>query len=249
MNTRFTLFVFLLITCYRVNAQEYIYISADGLRKVMRFNVGYTNFSITPKDSATKSANGIHLNNEVKIISAFIGNKSDFTIHDAFYFDINLGWMSQKPQVYKTETESKFSVCTNMGYLFMAGYRVHKWGALAGIDFRWRQASVGGLDMPTLNGDLMYFSRPFILRGEYNFSAVDNKRLIGTFWYDGGNGTSRAPYQSVRLEMALGDSERWWLLAQYTHQKAQGENTFMIQPPTEVSFNQFTVGVRLGYLP
>ena len=160
-----------------------------------------------------------------------------------------MGIMSGTKQTYKTETESRFSMATSFGYLGMIGYRNKKWGALAGVDFKWQTSTIGGVTMPNLDGDLLYFSRPLVLRGEYNLSKENNRRLIATFWYDGGNTTTRAPYQSIRVELGLGESERWWLLLQYNHQKALGENHFMINPPAEVSFNQFIVGLRIGQLP
>jgi hypothetical protein len=247
MNLRLLTTAVLLTLSTWASAQQYIYISEDGLYRVLRVNAGATQFSMTPKDSATKTAYGIHLSNEVKIISAF-SEDWPVAIFDAFYFDLNMGLMSGTQQVYKTETEGKFLVCTNMGYMGMIGYRNQNWGALIGVDFRWRMASVGGVTMPDLNGDLMYFSRPIVIRGEYNLSKNDKRRLLGTFWHDGGN-TTRAPYQSIRLELALDEDERWWLMTQYTHQKALGENNFMIYPASEVSFNQLTLGVRVGIMP
>lgn len=240
---------FLMASCLYSFAQQYIYISQEGLVKIFRFEAGYTRFSLTPQDSSTKTAQAIHLSNEVKIISAFMGNH-EITVHDAFYLDLDLGVMTSPKNVYKgNETESGFALNTNMGYLCLVGYRNKKWAALGGIDFRWRTTAVGGVSMPDLNGDLLYFSRPVVLRGEYNFSKNKNRRIIGQFWYANGNQTSRMPFQSFRIEYGIGSAERFWLMAQFTQQKALGENHFMIYPPSQTVFNQLVLGVRVGLLP
>lgn len=245
----------LLLFCHTTFAQEYIYISNEGIRQFLRVNAGLTQWSILQQDSAARNAVGIHLSNEVKIISGFFDKKNEFAVHDAFYFDLNLGMMTSRQNTYKAplsnapETESRFSFTANFGYLFLAGYRNKKFGALAGIDFRWRIASVGGIDMPNLNGPLLYFSRPIVLRGEYCFSNESaDHRAIAMFWYDGGSDT-RASYQSVRLEYPLGDSGRWWLCGQYTHQAALSQDNFRILNPYNSIFNQWMIGVRIGNLP
>jgi len=230
-------------------AQQYIYISEEGLVIFLRVEAGYTRFTLTPKDSASKVGQGIHLSNEVKILSAFLG-EHEVTVHDAFYFDLDLGIMTSPKSIYNgKETESGFAMNANMGYLCLIGYRTQQWAALAGVDFRWRTVGVGGVSMPNLNGDLLYFSRPLVLRGEYNFSKNKNRRIIGQFWYANGNQTSRAPFQSVRIEYGIGSAERFWLMAQFTHQKALGENHFMLHPATQTVFNQMVLGVRVGLLP
>lgn len=239
------------IFCFQLSyAQEpgYVYISAEGLYKLTRVNFGATQFELTPKDSATKMAYGIHLSNEVKIVSGFIGKYSPVAVHDAFYVDLNLGWMNTEPATYKQETESRFAMTTNMGYLGLVGYRNKRWGALGGVDFRWRSSFIGGISMPNLDGDLLYFSRPIVLRGEYNLSKENRRRLIITGWHDGGSKT-RAAYQSIRAELGLGEKNRWWLMAQYTQQTALGENHFLLHPPTDVTFRQYTLGFRIGILP
>jgi hypothetical protein len=244
----------ILLLVKTASAQEYIYISEEGIRKLLRVNAGVTQWSITPKDSsASHSAVGIHLSNEVKIVSGFWDKKKEFTIHDAFYFDLNMGLMTTDPRSKTSslgnETESKFSMCANFGYLGLVGYREKKWAALAGIDFRWRMASIGGFSMPNLDGPLLYFSRPLVLRGEYCLSkSIANKRAILMLWYAAGSG-ERMPYQSLRLELPLGDEGRWWLCGQYTHQEGLTEDNFSLVKPFNASFNQWMLGVRIGNLP
>lgn len=232
-------------------AQEYIYISSEGVRDVLRVNIGYTNWTLTPKDSSNGgSANGIHLSNEVKIVSALWDKKSAFTVHDAFYFDINLGLKSdaRKATTGAPDDEKKFSVNTNFGYLLLAGYRNKKWGALAGLDFRWQTCNAGGFGTPSLNGDLFNFTRPLVVRGEYCVSeSVADKRAIGTIWYDSGtNDYSRATYFSFRGEYPIGSQGRWWLLGQYTFMQSIGDDKFYTNPtPVITNMNQFIIGFRI----
>lgn len=243
-KTIFIIAVF--IGFYQAQGQSYTYISNDALQKFMRFNIGYTNFSMKLNDSTTKVANGLYLNNEVKLISGFFKGKY-FTVHDAFYLGIDLGIMTSQKQKKPDRTEGSFSYSANTGYVILAGYRDKKWGALAGVDFKYLGTNIGNVTMPNLDGKIFHHSRAFVVRGEYNLSREKNRRIIGTFWYDAGNNTSRAPYQSVRVEVGLGGS--YWLLFQQNRQKALGENHFMGIPPAEMVFNQFIVGLRIGLLP
>ncbi|MBS1652804.1 MAG: hypothetical protein JSU07_12415 [Bacteroidetes bacterium] len=234
-------------------AQQYIYVSREGIRNVLRANIGYTNWSIIQKDSGARIANGIHLLNEVKIISAFRKKENKLAIHDAFYFDINLGLMSSKQRKMAwssgIETESKFSKCINFGYLLLVGYRTEKWAALGGADLRWSNYAVGGTDMPGISGDLFNFNRPFLLRGEYCLSSeTADYRAIATLWYDNGN-KERPTYQGIRLEYPINKSARFWLFAQYTHLKALSQDNFMIKNPIISNYQQFTFGLRVGNLP
>jgi len=252
---KISLTVFLLSFGHSLFAQEYIYLSKDGIRKLMRVNIGLAQWSITQQDSSARNAVGLHLSDEVKIISGFINKKSEFAVFDAFYFDLNMGVMTSQPNTYKNalsttpDNESRFSFTANFGYMLLGGYRNKQFGALAGMDFRWRQATVGGIDMPNLDGPLLYFSRPIVLRGEYCLSKDNfDQRGIVMFWYDGGS-DSRASFQSVRLEYPLGDSGRWWLVGQYIHQTALSQDNFRVLNPYNSSFNQFILGIRIGGLP
>lgn len=233
-----------------VYGQESILVSAEGLRKVVRVNFGYTYFSIKQADSTGRSAQGLHLSNEVKIISSFFDADKKFTVHDAFYFDINFGRLDGEKHTNGVETESRFSMVANMGYLVLAGYRVNKWAALAGIDFRWRRA--GGVDIPNLDGPLFYASRPIVLRGEYMLSKDNpNKRAILMLWSTFSNTVTekKAPYQSARLELPLGSRGRWWFMLQYTTQKALSQDVFRFGVPCQSNFNQITAGFRICGLP
>ena len=252
---KISLTILLLSFCHSIFAQKYIYLSKESIRKLMRVNIGLTQWSITQKDSSSRNAIGLHLSDEVKMISGFIDKKSEFALFDAIYFDLNMGMMTSQPTTFKMsassslENETRFSFTSNFGYLILGGYRNKKFGALAGMDFRWRQATVGGIDMPNLDGPLLYFSRPFVLRGEYCLSKENfDRRGILMFWYDGGS-DSRASFQSVRLEYPLGDSGKWWVVGQYTHQSALSQDNFRILNPYNSSFNQFMFGLRIGKLP
>jgi hypothetical protein len=228
-------------------SQEYIYLDREDIRKTLRLNIGATQFSLTPKDSAAITANGIHLSNEVKIVSRFWKKDWAFTVHDAFYLDLNLGWAA-KTRIgggSSPRTESHFSFVANMGYLFLAGYRVPRWAALGGIDFRWRAARIGDVTTPDVDGPLFNFSRPLVLRGEYCISReVAEKRAIVMFWY--AKSTATQPnYLSVRAEYPLGSKGRYWLCFQYTYQKSISEDTLIWTPPVETKFNQYMIGIRI----
>lgn len=235
-----------------IRSQEYIYISYEGIRKFMRFDVGYTQWTMQQADSASRMSRGVHLHNEVKIVSAFWKNRTRITVHDAFYLGLDMGVLANDQHVSgigeDAEYESKFSMVTNMGYLFLGGYRVQKWGALAGIDFRWRASTVGDLTMPNLNGPLFYLSTPFVLRGEWGLSKnYDAKRLVVTGWSQ--LGKKRTPYQSLRIELPLNKDGRFWFTMQYTAQDALAEDVFNFTPEAMTKFRQYMIGFRIGILP
>jgi len=247
--------LFLLFFCsIGAIAQEYIYISAEGIRKVLRVDLGYTQWSMQQQDSATRMARGIHLLNEVKIISAFWKTDWAVTTHDAFYMSLDMGVLANERHSKgigaTMERESKFSTSIAMGYLLMTGYRTEKWGALAGIDFRFWSSQVGDLTMPNLSGPLFYFSRPILGRVEYAFSRNNpDFRLILTGWHASGNSEKRMPYQGLRLELPLSSGGRTWLCATYTKQTALSEDVFYFTPASETVFRQWMIGVRIGQLP
>ncbi len=247
---KLTILITLTFTFSNVQAQEYIYISESGVRDILRVNAAYSNWSITANDTSTKTANGIHLLNEVKIMSANWKKEKKFTVHDAFYFDINFGALSGDARkeigvAGALKDESKFSLITNFGYLFLAGYREKKWAALAGIDFRWNSASAGLYSMPHLKGNLFNYSQPFVARGEYCLSkSVADKRAIAMLWFDNGS-EERAKYFSIRLEYPLGEGGRWWLFGQYINIKTLGDDLFYNNPPFNASLNQFNIGFRV----
>jgi len=243
---KITLTLLLFFNLSQLKAQEYIYISSDGLAKILRADIGYTQFNLTPKDSATQSVNAIHLNNEVKILTGKKGEKYPITIYDAFYFNLALGLLSSEPQQNGEEKESSFAFTFDFGYTFLAGYRNKQLGLLGGVDFRWRAADANGITMPDLNGDITYYSRPLVIRGEY---ALFNKsRVVGTIWYDDGN-AERASFKSTKLMFSLGEEQRYWFMVQYVNQSAKGQNIFKSYDPTEVAFTQFIIGLHIGILP
>lgn len=235
-----------------IRSQEYIYVSYEGIRKFMRFDAGYTQWSMQQTDSAARMSQGVHLHNEVKIVSAFWKNRTRITVHDAFYLGLDMGVLADERHAAgigeDAEYESKFSMVTNMGYLFLGGYRVQKWGALAGIDFRWRASTVGDLTMPNLNGPLFYLSTPIVVRGELGLSKnYDAKRIIVTGWSN--IGKKHTPYQSLRVELPLHKDGRFWFTAQYTAQDALAEDMFNFTEASMTKFRQYMIGLRIGILP
>jgi hypothetical protein len=252
---RFLLLFFTLTCTLSAFTQQYIYISEEGLRKVLRADIGYTQWSMQPVDSAARIARGIHLLNEVKILSAgvWLEDKA-FTLHDAFYMSLDLGALASEQHTIGTgdtqEKEGRFSTSINMGYLLMAGYRVQKWGALAGIDFRWRSATVGDLTMPNLDGPLLYGSRPVVLRAEYGMSKADPAfRVMLTAWSTLGSSEDRPGYQAARLEFPLSREGRTWFCATWARQEALSEDVFRFTDPQETVFSQWMIGLRIGNLP
>lgn len=232
-------------------AQQYIYVSKEGIRQVLRVNFAATRFSLTPKDSTANLAYGVHLSNEVKIISAFWNKEHAFTFHDAFYFDINLGGMNNTPRknsptAWGTGDEKKFAMSLNMGYLILAGYRSPRWALLGGVDFRWRSARIGDMNTPnTYSDNLFNYCRPVTLRGEYCLSdETADKRAIMMLWYDKGSAT-RSNYFSTRIEYPLGSQARWWLFFQYTNEKSPGEDQYHSTKAVDMTFNQFILGFRI----
>lgn len=242
--------LFLTLVSNVLYAQQYIYVSRAGVRNLLRVNLAATQFSLTPKDSATNTAYGVHLSNEVKIISAWWKKDWAFTVHDAFYFDISMGRLhnsarKNSPTSFSGRDESRFCFTTNFGYLLLAGYRNPKWGALGGIDFRWRGATVGDMKTPNTYGNLFNYSRPVVIRGEYCISdEVADKRVIATLWYDAGT-TARTKYFSTRLEYPLGKGGRWWALFQYTSEQSQGEDRYYSPAFINMYFKQLSLGFRV----
>ncbi len=236
-----------------LHAQQYIMVSKDGIRKYVRAGFGYTQWSITMKDSSSRGARGIHLANEVKLVSGFTDVRDHFAVHDAFYFDIDMGVLSSKSRGSNLDVsfrERRFSMTNNFGYLGLVGYRNKQWAAMAGLDLRWHLANVGEMRMPFLDGPLFYFSRAFVGRGEWLIANGNiNRRLVGMFWLGPGGG-KRQPWQSIRLEFPFGEEARWWLCAQYSGQKAMGEDMFYnSQRVAPMKFNQWTIGLRIQGLP
>ncbi|MFN0032468.1 MAG: hypothetical protein ACKVOR_09930 [Flavobacteriales bacterium] len=234
-------------------AQQYIYISEEGIRKFLRVDLGYTQWSMQVPDSSLRTAHGVHLLNEVKIFSGFSEDWDGFAIHDAFYFGLDMGVLKSDRHSTGTgeakEFESKFSMNIGMGYLGMAGWRTQRWGALAGIDFRWRAARVGDLTMPNLDGPLFYLSTPLVFRAEYGMSKTHSDfRVILTGWTTLSD-KKRTPYQSFRLEFPLSKEGRWWLCAQYSMQQAMSEDVFTFPEPQQTKFTQWWIGVRVGNMP
>lgn len=244
----------LIIKPTRSYGQDYVYISSDAVYRLFRVNFGYTQWGIQMKDSINRIARGIHLSNETKVFSRPTKLDQHFTIHDAFYLDLNLGLMATKPRSTQNgiggpQKEGRFSFTSNFGYLFLAGYRTKRFAALGGIDFRWRIATVGGMKMPNINGPLLYYSLPLVGRLECAPNkSKPNKRLIAMLWATK-NTTKRIPYQSLRVEYAITKNGRWNLCSQYIKQVATGENGFLSYTVAKCTFTQFWLGFRIGMLP
>jgi hypothetical protein len=238
------LLFFLLLNSYAFS--QYIYVSREGVAKVLRVNLGYTQWDLKA-DSVKRKAMGVHLLNEVKIVSAFLDADSKFTVHDAFYFDISIGKMTTPSRIYHwsfgDETEMKFSVAFNFGYMGLAGYREERWAALGGVDFRYTQSYVGKMSMGS-----RYMPMP-VIRGEYGFSENNaNLRAILTAWVNVSKKSN--PYQMVRLELPLHGKGRWWLYAQYMQEKGSIADSFDTAPIIgKGTLSQWMIGVRIGNLP
>src|SRR5687768_3793815 len=94
---KFFLFLVLLLSFHSDTiAQQYIYIDEEGIRKVLRVDLGYSQWSMQQQDSSSRVAKGVHLLNEVKILSLLTPKNGGFAIHDAFYFGMDLGLLSGK---------------------------------------------------------------------------------------------------------------------------------------------------------
>lgn len=235
-----------------LHAQQYIYISEEGVYRFLRVNMGATQWQMKPQDSVLRVARGLHLSAETKIVSGFMDPRDNFAIHDAFYLDLNMGLMTSPQRIRTTGSnagkEGKFSYATNFGYLFLAGYRNNRLGLLGGIDFRWRGTTIGDYVMPHLNGPLLYFSRPAVLRAEFVTAVKNpNRRLVAMLWSN--IGSKRTPYQSLRVEWALDGKGRFWACGQYTTQTATGEDNFTHLEMPKTQFSQWMFGLRVSVLP
>ena len=247
------LFVLLIVIGKTAKAQEYIYISEDGLYRFLRVNAAITSMSMRFKDSTGYTAYGIHLSNEVKIISAAWDVDNKWTVHDGFYLDLSFGRGPEHADktVARTysNTRSRGAFTTNFGYYGMFGYRTQPWGVLGGIDFRVHQASVAKFTMPDLNGPLMYFCTPLMLRLEKGLDKENPNQRIALTLSSTLSSKKRAPIQNMQLEYGLSDNGRWNLFAQWIHQKANAEDVYKFTGVHTAVFNQLTVGLRVGNLP
>lgn len=231
-------------------AQNYIYISHSGIRKYLRVNMGYSYWNLKPDNAFNKSANGLHLLNELKILSAAWNKTHSVTFHDAFYFDISMGPMNQEPRERmdndgKINKEARFSVSWNAGYLLLAGYRSIKWAALAGMDYRIQAASFGELLNSSTSDNSLLVLRPAVFRAEYCISkAVADQRIIGMLWVEPRINDSNK-YFSARIEYPLSEQARWFIFGQYTHFKCGATDYWVDESIHTASFNQFMIGFRI----
>lgn len=255
--TRLLILMLMLAFGGKVFGQQEIWVSHEGIRQVLRVGFGPTMWSVRIPDSTVKRAAGLHLSNEVKIISALSFSKLEkkFAVHDAFYFDINMGGLRGEARGQDLDPfyrERKFSKVINFGYLAAFGYRNSRWAALAGMDFRFRVANAGEFNMPNLYGPLFYYSPAIVLRGEWAFSGKNpNARLVGMAWVGPGFGEKSYPYYSARVELPLGPEARWWLCGQYTTQAAKGEDLYYggLGEQERMIFSQWMFGFRIHGLP
>lgn len=180
-------------------AQQYVYISDESLRQLIRGNIGYTTYNFTDAKITTPYA-GINLCNELKMISAFWKKKAKITVHDAFYTDLNFGFR-QALNANIMPKPPRINIFTQLGYLGLLGYREKKWALEAGIDFRWVN---------------LQYTRPWVARAEYCISKkIAEKRVIIMAWHNAGN-VKQLAYQSVRLEFPIAQKGRLYLFGQYT---------------------------------
>lgn len=257
MKTNSIIFICIYFTLSAVNAQnynssEYIYVSEEGIRRFLRVQFGYSQLSITPKDSSKVMAHCLHLENEVKVVSGFMKKESKIAVHDAFYVEINIGKMTTEPKkttsyISGEEVESRFSYSTSFGYLGLLGYRTYAWGVLGGMDFRFSSINVGKTNM---QGERLFmFNRPIILRGEVCISKKNaDRRIIVTVGYDGGS-VARNKLLNTRIDLPIDKSGRWWLFGQYTSIEGSSQNLFVSSKSVNSIANQLTLGIRVGNLP
>jgi hypothetical protein len=253
MKKHFLLFTLILSLAGTSFAQKYIYVSEDGIRKVVRADIGYAQWTMEAGDSSIRTAQGIHLLNEIKIFSWLSENWNGFALHDAFYVNLDLGILKEDAHTKfirgGVEKESQFCMNGAFGYLGMLGWRAQRWGALAGMDLRVRASRIGDLTMPNIDGPLLFLSTPLVFRAEYGMSKkYPDFRVLLTGWKTLGS-TKFQPYESLRLEFPLNKNGRFWLLAQYNGQTGLSEDAFLFTEPQETKFKQYLVGIRVGNLP
>lgn len=239
------------------HAQEYIYVSANGLAKFTRVEFGFSKWSITQLDSAQKFAYGVSLQEQIKVISGFYDQKMEkaVAIHDAFYFKLNLGKMISEPHYsnsFNGETEKKFSSLTDFGYLLCTGYKCKRWSAMLGPDIKFSRVNVGGVTFPSLNSSLFYRTISFILRGEFCTNKnKPNKRLSIMLWTNmkSLNDPLSVSNHSGLIEIPFSNNGRFKLMAQYTLMGGIAEDYFRDLQPTFSKINEFRIGLRVGFPP
>ena len=253
MKKKLLILTIISLSMLKCFSQQYIYISEEGIRKFVRADIGYTRWSINAADSNTRSVQGIHLLNEVKIFSGLSENWDGFAIHDAFYVNIDLGvLMEERNSKFirgALEYESKFSSNLAFGYLGMLGWRTNKWGALIGTDLRAMGANAGGLKIPNIDGPLLYFSSPLMIRTEFCMSKKHpDFRVVLTAWKTLKR-KKLHPFEGLRFEFPLSTKGRFWLLAQYAGISGLSEDVFLFDGVKQAKFQQFILGIRVGNLP
>jgi hypothetical protein len=229
--------------------QDHIYVSRNGLAKVLRVNFAATLWTILQGDSAARRAVGLHLSNELKILSAFLDYENAFSVFDGFYFNFDIGKMLNPVHVLPDKKETAFSLNMSFGYKVLAGYRNDKLSALGGIDLRWVRNSVGELDMPYLNGPLLYFFKPYMLRFEYSYRKNRPEQRMALVGWTTFNSATQKAYRGLRFEIAMEKTGNWWFFTQYDFQKALVQDNFRFMQATDGRLSQLFMGFKKGTNP
>ncbi|CAG0988169.1 MAG: hypothetical protein HND27_10100 [Bacteroidetes bacterium] len=257
MRVRFWIYILLFTLSFKNSgAQEYIYVSASGLAKLTRVEFGYSQWSLTPKDSTIRLAHGLTLQEQIKTISGFYDQKMEkaLAIHDALYFKLNFGKMVSAPHYshsFYGETEKKFSTLTEFGYFLCAGYKTKKWSIMLGPDIKFTRTSVGGISFPGLD-PLFYRTISFMIRGEFviNKNNLSNRSAL-VFWTNLKrlSDSSTISNYSGLIEIPFSKNGRYKFMAQYTLMGGKSNDNFRSLKPIFSKMTEIRVGIKVGFPP
>lgn len=226
--------------------QAQILVNSNDLADILRVNIGVFDWRLNQIDSSARIGRGIHLSNEVRIVSSKIKKESNFTAYDAFYFDINLGKMTSEKHKRNEEFEKGYSAGFNFGYLLALGFKNDKFSVLGGMDFRCTRGSVGGTTMPD---EVINFYKPIVLRGDFAFRKGNPDQRMALMLWSTPNINKIGIYRSLRYEFSFENTGRWWLFFQYNYQKNYMQDYFRGNPYAVGVFNQLFFGIRKGISP
>ncbi|MEX1132945.1 MAG: hypothetical protein WEC15_06955 [Flavobacteriales bacterium] len=223
------------------DASQYVLVDA----RLLRGAIGYTSFSIGQVDTLPKrTAQGINLRTEARLVSGFVKREEGFVVADAFYLDLSLGVLSSEPLYYFDNPEDRFSTTATFGYSFLAGYSTERFGALAGKSFDWTAAFVGGSTLP--GAKLFTATGPWMTRLEFRPAFSNEFRILLTGW-DNFNNDKRS--QGFRVDLPFLPNKRFWLT--YSFSSLGGDvsyATFDNGQYAQGVLTQHMVGLRVGSL-
>jgi hypothetical protein len=221
--------------------------------RTLRAEAGWTWMNILDISDTIprRTAEGIHMRVEFKMLSFLMDKYNEFVVWDAGYLGMQMGKVTSMtigeslPQD-DISREKKFAVSTQFGYDFFTGYRNKYWGLLAGVRPQWTSTFAGDFSMtPTAGGfDLLRFSSPLAIRAEWRPFAHFEYRIIAVAWNSFfGEGKS----SGIHLEIPTLPSKRYWLFAEYGLQQTTWDYLSTDTGPLG-NFKSFTVGLRVGSL-